>query len=64
MMTITTTPNERKLLSVVEAAAALSLSQRYVAMLVRAGRIRSVRVGRRRLIPVGEIERIAREGLR
>lgn len=48
------------LLSVDETAKRLRMRRTVVAAMVREGRIGSVRVGRRRRVPAGELERIAR----
>ncbi|MCL8207117.1 MAG: helix-turn-helix domain-containing protein [Actinomycetia bacterium] len=52
------------LLTVAEAAAALRMSRRWVQVQARRGRIRGVRLGRRVRIPLSEVKRLAREGLR
>lgn len=44
------------------AAAFLSVSARHLARLLDAGKVKSVRLGRRRLIPDAEVQRLAREG--
>ena len=45
-----------------DAAAFLTISQRHLHRLLDAGKVRSVRLGRRRLIPDAEVLRLAREG--
>ena len=45
-----------------DAAAFLSVSPRHVQRLIDAGKVRSVRLGRRRLVPDDEVRRLAREG--
>jgi excisionase family DNA binding protein len=45
-----------------DAAAFLSVSPRHLSRLLDAGKVRSVRLGRRRLIPDAEVQRLAREG--
>ena len=40
----------------------LSVSTRHLHRLLDAGMVRSVRLGRRRLIPDAEVQRLAREG--
>jgi excisionase family DNA binding protein len=51
-----------RLLSVDEAAGALSIGRSLVYDLIGAGRLRSVKVGRRRLIPSGAIADYIRSG--
>ena len=51
---------ERLLWSKREAAAALGISVRTLEMLIALQELRSVRVGRRRMIPAIELERFAR----
>lgn len=46
-----------------EAARLLSLSPHTIRAYISKGRIRAVRVGRRVLIPVVELERLVREGV-
>jgi excisionase family DNA binding protein len=55
--------NNLKLVSIEETATALSLSPWTVRAHLTQGNIASVKVGRRRLIPVAEIDRIAQHGL-
>jgi excisionase family DNA binding protein len=50
------------LVSVDEAAARLGISRRTVYVLIADGSIRSVSVGRRRLVPAKELERLAQDG--
>ncbi|CEF48210.1 unnamed protein product [uncultured bacterium] len=45
-----------------EAAAFLTVSQRHLYRLLDARKVRSVRLGRRRLIPDDEVRRLARDG--
>jgi excisionase family DNA binding protein len=45
-----------------DAAAFLSISPRHLSRLLDAGKVTSVRLGRRRLIPDAEVQRLAREG--
>lgn len=52
-----------QLLSVAEAAKRLGVSRTSAYQLIGSGRLRSITVGRRRLVPASELERIAREGL-
>jgi excisionase family DNA binding protein len=44
------------------AAAFLSVSARHLQRQIAAGRLRSVTIGRRRLVPDAEVQRLAREG--
>lgn len=53
----------KSLLSVREAAAALSVSPSSLRCWIRLGHIKPTRLGKRVLLPAGEVERIAREGL-
>ncbi len=46
-----------------EAARLTSLSPHTIRWYARTGRIRSVRCGRRIIIPLAELERLAREGV-
>ncbi len=46
-----------------EAARLTSLSPYTIRRYIRKGRIRAVRVGRRVLVPVAELERLARQGV-
>ena len=57
MLSQSGTPNAqpRLLVSISEAAAALGLSQRTVRNLLYAGRLRSIKVGARRLIAVDDL---------
>jgi excisionase family DNA binding protein len=48
--------------SIPEAAAFLTVSQRHLYRLLDARKARSVRLGRRRLIPDDEVRRLARDG--
>jgi excisionase family DNA binding protein len=45
-----------------DAAAFLSISERHLHRLLNARKVGSVRIGRRRLIPDVEVQRLAREG--
>ncbi|MDY3560225.1 excisionase family DNA-binding protein [Gemmata sp. JC673] len=45
-----------------EAAAYLHISARHLQRLIDASKVRSVRLGRRRLIPDAEVQRLARNG--
>jgi excisionase family DNA binding protein len=57
MVGMTTTTLEPQLLSITDAAAALSISRSGLYRLERAGHIRTVHVGNRHLVPVSEITR-------
>jgi excisionase family DNA binding protein len=48
--------------SVRDAAAFLTVSARHLHRLIDAGKVRSVRLGRRKLVPDSEVQRLAREG--
>jgi len=48
----------RKLLSVVEVSAALSLSRGTVEKLIRDGRLKSISLGRRRLIDLQDLDEL------
>ena len=48
--------------SVPEAAKFLTISERHLYRLIDAGKVRAVRIGRRRLVPDPEVQRLAREG--
>jgi excisionase family DNA binding protein len=48
--------------SVPDAAAFLGVSERHVYRLLDAGKVRSVRIGRRRLVPDAEVRRLAAHG--
>ncbi len=48
--------------SIPDAAAFLTISERHLHRLLDASRVKSVRLGRRRLIPDTEVQRLAREG--
>ena len=52
-----------QLISVLDAATYLGVSQEAVRAWVRQGRLRGVRLGRRLLLPVSEVKRAADEGL-
>lgn len=47
---------------IADAATFLSISERHLHRLLDAGKVKSVRLGRRRLIPDAEVQRLAREG--
>jgi excisionase family DNA binding protein len=48
--------------SIQDAAQFLHVSTRHIHRLLDAGKVRSLRLGRRRLIPDAEVQRLAREG--
>jgi excisionase family DNA binding protein len=48
--------------SIPDAARFLAVSERHLHRLLDAGKVRSVRLGRRRLIPDPEVRRLADEG--
>jgi len=48
--------------SIPEAAKFLTISKRHLYRLIDANKVRSLRIGRRRLIPAAEVERIAKQG--
>jgi excisionase family DNA binding protein len=48
--------------SIQDAAQFLTVSARHLHRLLDAGKVRSVRLGRRRLISDAEVQRLAREG--
>jgi excisionase family DNA binding protein len=48
--------------SITEAATFLGISPRHLHRLLDAGKLKSVRLGRRRLIPAAEVERLAQKG--
>lgn len=52
----------RMALGVAETAALLGVSRTTVHALLRSGRLRSVKIGARRLIPVAEVERLLEQG--
>lgn len=54
-----TDPPPRLAYSLDEAARSISLSRRGLYQLIEAGELRTVKVGRRRLVPVSELERLA-----
>ncbi len=54
--------NDRMLYSRKEAAETLSVSVRTLQSLIRGGRIRAKRVGRRTLIPKSELEKFVKAG--
>ncbi len=45
-----------------EAGAFLSVSTRHLIRLIDASKVKSIQIGRRRLIPDSEVQRLAREG--
>lgn len=47
---------------ITDAAQFLRVSTRHIHRLLDAGKVRSLRLGRRRLIPDTEVQRLAREG--
>jgi len=55
-------PLKQLAVSIGEAAKMLSVSHFTVRRLIKAGKIHSVRLGARRLIPIAELERILKEG--
>jgi excisionase family DNA binding protein len=59
IINITLQPDERRVFSVVEAAAVLGISRSKLSEFIAAGEIRSIRIGRLRKIPVAAIECIA-----
>ena len=48
--------------SIPEAAGFLGVSERHLHRLLDANKVKSVRLGRRRLIPASEVERLAERG--
>jgi excisionase family DNA binding protein len=48
--------------SIAEAAVFLRVSQRHLHRLLCANKLKSLRIGRRRLIPASEIDRLAQKG--
>lgn len=56
-------PIPRTLLTLEEAAEALNLSRSFVCILVKEKKLLSLKIGKRRLIPVGEIEAFVRRGI-
>jgi len=59
----TTPPQLKPLLSVPEAAAALSVSASAIRGWIRLGHVKPTRLGKRVLLPAAEVARIVREGL-
>jgi excisionase family DNA binding protein len=53
-----------RLLSLADAAARLSMSPDFLKRLYRTDRLRIVRLGRSIRVPLEEVERLAREGVR
>jgi len=51
------------LLSLEQAAEAMSLSRTFLCLLIKDGSLRSIKIGKRRLIPVTEIQAFARRGV-
>ena len=58
------TPNPPRLLSLIEAARELGVSDRFLRLLEARGQLRFTRLGRRVLVPVAEVERLATDGAR
>ncbi len=56
IINITLQPDERRVFSVVEAAAILGISRSKLYQFIAAGEIRSIRIGRLRKIPVAAID--------
>jgi excisionase family DNA binding protein len=52
----------RRLLSIEETAHALNVSNRHLRTLILRGEVRSVRLGRRVLVPREEVDRVATDG--
>ena len=50
------TPVKRAAYSVEEAAAALGIGRTYLFQLIKEGNLQTVKAGRRRLVPVGEVQ--------
>lgn len=48
--------------SIQDAAQFLNVSKRHIHRLLDANKVRSLRLGRRRLIPDAEVQRLARDG--
>jgi excisionase family DNA binding protein len=48
--------------SISDAAQYLTISERHLHRLLDAGKVQSVRIGRRRLIPDSEVQRLASQG--
>ena len=65
-MTATTQPQPARApgspWSIQDAAEFLHVSTRHIHRLLDANKVRSLRLGRRRLIPDAEVQRLAREG--
>jgi excisionase family DNA binding protein len=59
----TTQPAAGSPWSIADAAKHLGISDRNLSRLVKAGKVKAARFGRRLLIPAAEIERLAVEGL-
>ncbi len=53
----------RTALGMAETAGAFGISRDVLDKAIREGRLRSIKIGERRLIPASEIERICEEGL-
>jgi len=47
---------------VLEVAQFLTISERHLRRLIDAGKVRTIRIGRRRLIPANEVARLANSG--
>jgi len=48
--------------SLPDAATYLTISERHLHRLLDAGRVKSITIGRRRLIPDDEVQKVARQG--
>jgi len=55
--------SQPRAISVTAAAAALGVSVRMLRALIARGEIRTILIGRRRLVPAAEVERLAAEGV-
>ena len=62
VLVATPAPPARRLLSVDETAQALGVCSRHLRTLIVRGQVRSVRLGRRVLVPREEIDRLATAG--
>jgi len=51
-----------RLVSLPDAAQALGVSERFLRILERRGKVRLTRIGRRVMMPVAEVDRLAAEG--
>jgi excisionase family DNA binding protein len=54
------TNSAKRLFSMAEAASELGISRRHIDRLVTRGEVSTIRLGKRRLVPASEIERIVR----